>query len=157
MKGERIPVDAPERVADEVAHEAGCIPFYVHQIVGAMRERGQITSGDARRLVSESLRVPHDPWEMRHYRTRLNKDYEPADQACALAVLDAIAASREPLTFAELANRAKARPGVTDDEQVRVVCKNLEQDHYITKAPDTSRYGFRTELIGEWWRLERDL
>lgn len=157
LDGERIRVENPEAVADEIATEAGCIPFYIHQIVGDMRDKPRVSCGTARAIVDAGLAAPHDPWEMRHYRTRIDHDYEATDATYALAVLDTIGASDTPLSFPEVASRAKARPGVVDDEQLRNVMKHLEQDHYITKSPDTGKYSFRTSLIGRWWRLERDL
>jgi hypothetical protein len=157
LAGEGIEVADLQGVAAEIAAEAGCIPFYVHQIVGGLRGRPHVASGTARQVVDEGLRAPHDPWELRHYRTRIDHDYEESDRAYALAVLDTVAVADAGLAFAELARLAKARPGVTDDEQLRTVLKHLEQDHYLTKSAGTGAYSFRTGLIGRWWRLERDL
>jgi hypothetical protein len=159
MHGEGIRVEdtQAETVATETAAEAGNIPFYIHQIVGGMRGRAHVGPGTARAIVDEGLRAPHDPWELRHYRTRIDHDYEADAAIYALAVLDTLGASETPLTFAELAARAKARPGVTDDEQLHGVLKHLEQDHYIARSAETGRYAFRTSLIGRWWRMEREL
>jgi hypothetical protein len=157
MDGEQIVAHEAEAVAAEVAEEAGCIPFYIHQIVGDMRGKPHVGPGTARAILDAGLRASHDPWEMRHYRTRIDHDYEGDDRLYALATLDTIGASTTPLSFAEIAARAKARPGVTDDERLRDVLKHLEQDHYIAKSAETGRYAFRTSLIGRWWRLERDL
>lgn len=158
IRGESIPVDDAEmaRVTAEIAEEAGCIPFYIHQIVGDLRGRSPVAPGTVRTVVDAGLAAPHDPWELRHYRTRIDHDYEGGDRTCALAVLDVVGASGTPLTFAEIAARAKARPGVTDDEQLRNVLKQLEQDHYLMKSAE-AEYSFRTPLIGRWWRMERDL
>jgi hypothetical protein len=159
LLGERIPVSEDEitAIATEIAEEAGCIPFYIHQIVGDLRGKADVSFGTARAVVNTGLAAPHDPWEMRHYRTRIDHDYEGGDSAYALAVLDVLGASETPLAFMEIAARAKARPGITDDEQLRSVLKHLEQDHYISKSAETGRYAFRTSLICRWWRLERDL
>jgi hypothetical protein len=157
LAGEGIEVADPQLVATEIASEAGRIPFYIHQIVGSLRGRPRVGSGTARDAVDEGLRAPHDPWELRHYRTRIDHDYEDSDRAYALAVLDTVAVAEAGLTFPELARLAKVRPGVTDDEQLRTVLKHLEQDHYLTKSADAGTYAFRTSLIGRWWRLERDL
>jgi hypothetical protein len=157
LAGEGIEVADLQVVAAEIATEAGCIPFYVHQIVGSFRGRPRVASGTAREVVDEGLRAPHDPWELRHYRTRIDHDYEESDRPYALAVLDTVAVTDTGLTFVELARLAKARPGVTDDEQLRTVLKHLEQDHYLRKTAGTGAYAFRTSLIGRWWRMERDL
>jgi hypothetical protein len=103
--------------------------------------------------VDEGLRHPHDPWELKHYRARLDHDYEAGDKAYALAILDALSLSEVPLRFPELMARVKVQPGVTDDEQARGVLDFLQQDHYIVKAPDG--YAFRTPLIARWWRIYR--
>jgi hypothetical protein len=159
MRGEGICVEdaEAEMIATEIATEAGDIPFYIHQIVGGMRGKPSVGPGAARAIVDEGLRAPHDPWELRHYRTRIDHDYEAGTATYALAVLDTLGASETPLTFAELTARAKAQPAVTDDEQLRGVLKHLEQDHYIAKSAETGRYAFRTSLIGRWWRMEREL
>jgi hypothetical protein len=157
LDGEAIKTDDPQGVAQEIAAQASCIPFYVHQIVGGMRDRPHVGLGTAEIIVEEGLRAAHDPWELRHYRTRIDHDYEGEDRTYALAVLDTLALCDAPLPFAELARRATARPGVVDEERLRAVLKQLTQDHYIAKSADESGYAFRTALIGRWWRLERDL
>jgi hypothetical protein len=153
MQGEAVTTAEPDVVAREVADEVGHIPFYIHQVVGDMRGR-TVQPGAARTIVDRGLRDPHDPWELRHYRTRLDQDYEDGDRTYALAVLDALARSDTPLRFADLMARVKTQPGITDDEHARMVLDLLQQDHYLIK--DADGYQFRTPLIARWWRFYRD-
>jgi hypothetical protein len=152
LDGEAIRTDHPDVVAREVAAEVGNIPFYIHQVVGSMRTRN-VQSGTAGVIVDEGLRAPHDPWELRHYLTRIGHDYAHEDRVYALAILDALALSDVPLRLPEVLARIKAQPGVTDDEQVRALLGYLQQDHYIIRTPDG--YFFRTPLIARWWRFYR--
>jgi hypothetical protein len=156
MQGESIEASEPERVVQETAAVAGNIPFYIHQVVGAMRRR-TVGPGTPHAIAEEGLRDPQDAWGFRHYRTRISRDYEADDQRYALAMLDALSVSEVPLDFRGLMSRAKTHPGVTDDELARAVLKLLQQDHYVVKASDTGAYTFRTPLIARWWRLDRDL
>jgi hypothetical protein len=117
-----------------------------------MRTRA-VQSGTARVIVDEGLRAPQDPWELRHYLTRIDHDYEHEDRAYALAILDALALSSVPLRLPEVLSRIKVQPGVTDDEQARALLGLLQQDHYIVRTPDG--YSFRTPLIARWWRFYR--
>lgn len=154
MRGESIQAEDLELIAREVAAESGYIPFYIHQVVGGLRGKGAARSGSARLIVDEGLQDPHDPWGLRHYRDRLDHDYEEEERAYALAVLDVLSLTEVPLDFSALMARAKAKPGVTDDERARTVLELLRQDHYIVKEPGVG-YSFRTPLIGRWWRLYR--
>lgn len=155
LRGEGIAVDDVKSVAEEIANEASCIPFYIHQIVGGMRGRSGVGAGTARRVVDEGLRNAQDPWELRHYRSRIDKDYEGEDGTYALGLLDTLAASEAPLPFDDLRRRAVARPKMKDVERLRAVLRLLEQDHYVARSE--AGYGFRTSLIARWWRMERDL
>lgn len=152
LAGEAVRAEDPDTVAGEVAEEVGNIPFYIHQVVGGMRGRA-VQSGTARTIVEEGLRAPHDPWELRHYRTRLDHDYEPEDRTYALAILDALCLSETPLRFPELMARVKVQPGITSDEKARDVLDFLQQDHYVVRSADG--YAFRTTLIARWWRSFR--
>lgn len=152
LEGEAIRTDDPDVVAREVAAEVGNIPFYIHQVVGGMRTRA-VKCGTARTIVDEGLRAPHDPWELRHYLTRIDLDYEDDDQVYALAILDVLSLSDVPLRLPELMARIKVQPGVTEDERVRELLGFLQQDHYIVRTPDG--YSFRTPLIARWWRFYR--
>lgn len=152
LDGEAVRAGDLDVVAHEVAEAVGCIPFYIHQVVGSMR--GKVAqSGTARAIVGEGLRHPQDPWGLRHYRTRLDHDYGDEDRAYALALLDALSLCDAPLRFPELMMRVKAQPGITDDEKARDVLGFLQQDHYVVRSPDG--YSFRTPLIARWWRFYR--
>ncbi|HEX7240623.1 MAG TPA: AAA family ATPase [Longimicrobiaceae bacterium] len=150
LRGESIQAEEPEAVASDVAVEAGYIPFYIHQVVGEMRGREAVVVGTARTLVDQGLTAPHDPWGLRHYRVRLDHDYEDEERVYALAVLHALSLSDAPLGFPELMARVKAQPGVVDEERARTVLNLLQQDHYLVR--ENGRYSFRTPLIGRWWR-----
>ena len=152
LEGESVRADSTDVVAREIAGEVGNVPFYIHQVVGCMRGK-IVQSGTARSIVGEGLRDPHDPWELRHYKTRIDHDYEGEDRPYALAILDALSVSEAPLRFSDLMARVKAQPGVTDDERARAVLDFLQQDHYIVKTSDG--YAFRTPLIARWWRSYR--
>jgi hypothetical protein len=156
LAGEKIVAADAGLVATEVAATVGNIPFYIHQVVGAMRGRAGVGPGTANQIVDEGLNNPQDPWELRHYRTRLEHDYSAEDRPYALATLDALAVAQTPLSFRDLSSRAMARPGVTDDERLRTVLKLLQQDHYVVRSPDRE-YRFATPLIARWWRMDRDL
>ena len=96
----------------------------------------------------------HDPCDLRHFLTRIEK-YYPHEKQAALALLDHAAKAAAPLGLAELINVAKSA-GVTDDDRVRELLRLLAVDHYLLR--DTGgRYAFRHALLRRWWLGERGL
>ena len=154
LKGEEIETDTPKQLAGEIAEAVDNCPYYIHHVVDALRLQPERPVGD---IMSECLIASNDPWDLRHYRERIDT-YYPGTEQTVLDLLDILAATDAPLAFDEVFNRLKSRRTATDveSETVREVLRLLREDHYITLNTE-SRYGFQFSVVQRWWRLDRGL
>ena len=151
IAGENL-VAEPE-VAAHIAKRTGGFAYYIHWIVNALKRDGRAaTSGNEDEVVRQMLTAAHDPCDLRHFLTRIDK-YYPHDKKAAFALLDHSAKAAEPLGVADLINVAKSA-GSTDDDRVRELLRLLAVDHYLLRDTD-GRYTFRHALLREWWLGER--
>lgn len=155
LEGEGIPTDDPRGTACAIANAVDGIPFYVHHVVDQMKVRDSKADAKAAQdIVTDFLTDPLDPWNLRHYRERINVYYIPDEQPFALGLLDVLAGSDKPLPFDELFNLLKHHMETEDKETARDVLTLLQSDHYIVQEPD-GKFRFRFRLIQRWWRLAR--
>lgn len=154
--GEGVGVASDPGVAEAVAEATSDIPFYVQHVVGALSDAGfdrPVDVHDAHDAISEALRSPVDPWDMRQYRRRITS-YYGEDERTVLSILDAVATADAPLSLHGLVNRVRAQHDV-DIEDVRRLLDLLQLDHYIVKNEDGYRFAFG--IVARAWREQRDL
>ncbi len=162
MEGEGLPCTHPETVADTVAHETGCVAFYVHTVVRRLCLNGTATVEGARAEVAGLLTSPDDPAHFRHFLERIQgptdgpRYYTEEETPYALAALDAVAASSAPLAARALVDLTLAQPGCGDRELAFSVLTFLQRDHYL-QLHDDGTYSFQLELLRRWWHLNRGL
>ncbi len=153
LEGDGVAADeaAPSLIADRT----GGYPYYVQWVVYELRLDGQPANADnIDRVMKKLLTAPHDPCDIRHFRSRID-GYYPKAEKFVLAVLDHAARASAPLSQAELINVAKSA-GDTDDEQIRELLRLMALDHYLGRDTD-GRYTFRNTLLRQWWILDRGL
>ena len=169
LDGEQLRCEDRSATAETIARTTDCIPYYIHWVVAAVKDRGQVAGSElAEQIVAEALVDDQDRWHLRHYRDRLKQYYGADRLPVVLALLDELAAAEGPVGFDRLfSNLATAlRPDVSqaagqilggDRELLREMLTLLRRDHYIRRQVDDGTYGFRFPLIQRWWRLDRSL
>jgi hypothetical protein len=158
IQGERIKISKPEEISQTIAAEVNGFPYFIHHVVDEMarRDGDEFDSDTVRQIVETALTDAQDRWHLRWYRERIDNYYEPEERAIALALLDALCASEEPLSFDELFNLVKHKIKIEDAEPVREILNRLGKDHY-TAQNSTGGFVFRFPLIKRYWRLHRGL
>jgi hypothetical protein len=141
--------------AAAVADAAGNVPFYIHKLVARLPRGETVDSATVEDTVRQEIAHPDNDWDFAHYRTRV-PHYYGADEKTVLAILDAIAAARVPVSPEEIRRQVSAALPFDDREKLLVLLKLLLQDHYLMRDHD-GRYSFRLALIGRWWRFDRGL
>ncbi len=169
FEGEGLACDDPEATARAVASSVDGIPFYVHHVVSALRDRGDaVTEQMARDAVGQALVDPMDVWHLDHYRARLKEYYGEVRLPVVFSLLDEIARTDDSITKRDLRSRLASTHAPADEPSVRLVLidkpeelarvlRLLERDHYVRRDATTGAYRFRFGLIKRWWRLSRDL
>lgn len=157
IDGEKIETADKKTVSRILAETVDGFPFYIQHVVERLAMlKKPATEELIKEVVSHFLMDDNDAWELRHFRTRINTYYLPDERPYALALLDILAASDEPLSFDKLFNLLKARIVTNDAEMTRQVLTLIQLDHYITRSTDGA-YLFRFPIICRWWRLERGI
>lgn len=159
IAGENIPTENPEGVADAVARISDGFPFYIHHIVKALKPSGRETTPEAvEQVVTRQLLDANDPWELYHYRDRIQGYYGKDNEQAVLGILDGIAVRSGPVSVDELLAELK-NTGILserDRERLRELLRLIEQDHYLSRDAQ-GRYRFRFPLLQLWWALSRGL
>jgi hypothetical protein len=165
FQGEGLTGPDPADAARALCEAVDRVPYYIHHVVADLRDREwSAARADVERAVHHALVDAHDPWNLMHYRQRVDTYYAAPQVPVVLAVLDVL--EREPLTFTEVANRVRSTrfPNPTpfttsilegEDEPLRSLLDLLARDHYLRRDPDTRCYTYRFSLIQRWWRLHR--
>lgn len=154
IEGEALQTEAPEQLAQTIAVAADHCPFYIHHLVEELCQRRPDTS--IADIVDACMMADNDPWDLRHYRDRIDTYYLPGERPFVLHLLDVLATAKTPLAFDALFDRLKAQIQTEDSETVRHVLRLLQDDHYLTRHCDGT-WQFRFAIIQRWWRLERGL
>jgi hypothetical protein len=156
IEGEGIEMPASASLARAVSEAAGHIPYYVHCLVARMAGSEVPVSADSVQEHLNSLICdPNDPAHFRHYRERLNVYYAPQERAIALAALDALAFADRPQTFDNLLNLIRHTLPEATPEAVRETLSLLSKDHYLSRPVGAREYGFRYDIVRQWWKAER--
>ena len=120
IEGEAIQSEALERLAHTIAAAVDHCPYYIHHIVEALCQCDPDTP--VADIVADCLMAPNDPWDLRHYRDRIDTYYRPDQQPFVLHLLDILAIINTPLAFEALFDRLKAHIVTEDSEMVRTSC-----------------------------------
>jgi hypothetical protein len=155
--GEKINCEDRHKVACFIAESVNGFPFYIQHVIEQMALSKQIATFEmVKEIVSRFLIDDNDPWELRHFRTRIDTYYESVNRQYALVLLDILAGQELPVEFDNLFNLFKSKMVSEDTESVRHALTLLQLDHYITKNLEGT-YHFRFPIIRRWWRLERGI
>jgi hypothetical protein len=156
IEGEGIKSPDAAALARAVSEAAGHIPFYIHSLVAHMTgSKLPISESSVQQHLELLIGDPNDPAHFRHYRERLNVYYAPGERAIALAALDALAVAEEPQSFDNLLNLIRHSLPEAAPEAVREALSLLSKDHYISRPVGARGYGFRYDIVRQWWKAER--
>jgi hypothetical protein len=178
IQGEKLQAPDLSAAAIAIAQEADCFPFYIHQIVRALKIAGRAaTPASVHDIVAAQLVDANDPWELLHYRQRVRTYYGP-DEKTVLLILDHLAcppgpgrmggevgAASLPLDLSqtqlvasvnELLSALKGASHFDDRERLLQLLSWMERDHYLFREPD-GQYRFRFPLLRRWWKINRGL
>ena len=107
-----------------IARAADDVPFYVHHVVDALVLRTEPITEDTPLAVVKSFLIhPQDPWDMSHFRERIDIYYQPDERALALDLLDVFAMANGPLSANEAFSRY-CRPLPVLSVKLRVGCSH---------------------------------
>jgi hypothetical protein len=159
IAGEELECDDPAALAACVGALVDRVPYYMHGVFKGLKLRGpRATPEIAQEVTAEALVGAHDPWNLRHYETRLRSYYGETDGRVAAGILDELASSDAPIGAREIHRvlSSTESPG-RDLEGIRDLLTRLETDHYVRRNVADGKYEFRFSLIRRWWRMARDL
>ena len=167
--GEDLECADPLTTARSLAELTDCIPFYIHQVILAMRNRGvSASTAIAATIVQEALQHSQDPWHLRHFRERLETYYGANRVPIVLYLLDTLATEdcAVPLEtllkqfgahFTRGTNKTVQQILQGDREPLRRILELLQADHYVCRRAADGAYMFRFPLIKRWWQFHRSL
>ena len=154
LKSTDIPLDIRRDLAEPMARLSEGVPFYLHHLAdGCDRRacRGEPLSGDdVTLMVDDAIADPDDPWDLKHYVTRL-PDYYGAEAPAAAAILDHIAQTPSDRRAIEIGLAAQSDEIAGAD--ALDLLGRLEQDHYLVN--EAGRRRFRSELVRRAWQRWR--
>lgn len=158
---------AENLIAHRLADLASNVPFYMERIVGklGLLER-DLTVEDVEATVQQQLTSDHDPWEMEHFRERLDVYYHdividangrPTPLAAiARCILDHFALADDPQSIEQVWAAVRSQMSLTDRQSVVRLLLSLGQDHYLI-CDSSKRYSFRFPMIKNWWKMAQGL
>jgi len=158
IEGESIATSSSDDVANKIALEVDCNPYFIQHVAGQMKSKRSHswTLEDVETLVADCLVASQDPWHLRHYYDRINDYYEESERPIILAILDVLASEEGPVSAEYLFNLVKSQVTVSDKQSVVDLAVLLKDDHYLSQDRDGA-FGFRFSLIKRWWRIYRGL
>lgn len=155
LLGEQVATSGEHAVGVAIAEAAEGVPYYVHHLVKAARERctrrgAPIEPEDIADLVDDALHDPDDPWDLRHYRDRVPSYYGDALAPLVVDVLDVYAAHGDTVSIDDVLRRLGAvREDVPARQQLITLIERLEADHYLSRVGTDSR--FASNLVRRAW------
>ena len=155
IQGENIKTLNLQITVKEIAKSVGCIPFYIHHVVNRLKFiDGAINHDIVTNIINDSVIDSLNPWQMEHYRDRIDNYYDSEQKTYALNILDILATDRS-LTFDELWNILSLNPNIQDQEMARTILRLLLKDYYLIQESGT--YSFRYQLVKKYWEFSRGL
>lgn len=155
FEGEKIECKEIDKVSLELTKIVDHFPYYIHHMVRQLKFRGKPVDAEIIKEVLEAqITNPNDPWELKHYRTRL-QTYYGMDERNVLAILDVLAMEDSSINFEVLSKKISATTAGLDKERIRLLLTLLERDHYLQRTKEG--YSFTFPLIRKWWLMDRSL
>ena len=144
----------------QLARAVDCIPFYIHHVISALLKipTSTLAPVDIKTIyavITTAIRSSDNPWDLQHYEER-TLDYYGKQRPQCLALLDAVAASVEPLPMTQVINRAKAIHPQIDQQQWIELSRLLERDHYFSRN-NAGEIGFKFIVVKQWWTWHSNL
>lgn len=150
LKGTDVPLEVRRALAPRMATLSEGVPYYLHHLAHAARRQhasgATLDAASVDGMVAAAIADPDDPWDLKHYVTRVRGYYGPKAPAVG-AMLDLIA--REPCTAVEIRRGLAASPDDIANADVGLLVGRLEQDHYVVRTDQTFR--FRSEIVRRAW------
>ncbi|MES9905312.1 MAG: hypothetical protein ABW168_21880 [Sedimenticola sp.] len=157
LQGEGVPASNRGEVTTAIARISDAFPFYIHHIVKALKQTGiEGSTESVEQIVADQLVDAGDPWELNHYRDRIEEYYGKASEKIVLAILDGIAVRSKAISLDFLLAELKATGILDDRERLIDLLRLIEQDHYLSRNSD-GHYRFQFPLLQRWWKLARGL
>ncbi|WP_197378861.1 ATP-binding protein [Mycolicibacterium mengxianglii] len=158
LLGSATPTTDQYQVAAAIAAAAENIPYYIQHLVAAARRSWHDTAVvpypeliDG--LVTDAIHDPYDPWDLRHYRDRL-QHYYGADAPAIAELLDIYAHSERPLEVDTVMMRLRSEGSpIVDRAHLVSFIERLVLDHYLVRAGDTD--SFASPLLQRAWKAMR--
>lgn len=154
MRNEQISCNEESAVAEAIATEVDCVPYYVHLTVAQIQRQqdgtgGTATAAEAHEVIEAVLVDPRDPWHLKHYVDRVPV-YYPQEKDLVYAVLDIVAEVGAIRSQGEIETLLAAQMSPPDATRLHALLELLCKDHYIEPA-----YRFRLDLVRRAWRARR--
>ena len=154
-------------VANRIAQQTDCVPFYIERIVSRLAEHDEtVVASSVDTMINRQLVDDKDDWEMKHFRDRLEIYYKGSvvdvngrslqRSLVSRRILDHVACEDLPQSIDAVWAAVKATMALDDRDVVIQLLSFLAQDHYLI-ADDTKRYTFRFPLIRRWWLIANGL
>ncbi|MEZ6122141.1 MAG: hypothetical protein R3C49_03065 [Planctomycetaceae bacterium] len=154
-------------IPERLAILSDCVPFYMERTAGTLGLLGRpVTLEDVNTAVQDQLTSDHDPWEMDHFRERIeiyyrgtvpDADGRPITRAAiARCILDHFSVTDEPQSIEDVWAIIRSQLPLTDRQVVVTMLKSLGQDHYL-QCDSQKRYSFRFPLVQKWWKTAQGL
>jgi len=164
---EDIRCTSEDAVVERIVELTDRVPFYIHRVVTRMALLEEDASPKTvEEVVDRQLTDVSDPWEMEHFRNRLNIYYRKQlasvegkvieAASVAKALLNHIAAEAHPQSIDECYADLKSRMRFQDRDEVVQILNSLAKDYYLTRN-SRGRYEFRFPLVRKWWTLAQGL
>ena len=159
LGNEGIRCDDIAAVAQALALEVDCIPYYIHQTALHLRN---LQRGDGRKVanvaavqgvVEDAISNPLDPWELGHYVAR-TPIYYGDDSRLVDTVLDIVAAGTAPQSAETINELLAAHQKPPSLERLRELLDLLCKDYYLRPPP---AYAFLRSLVRRAWLAKRKL
>ena len=150
LKGTDVPLAAQRALAPRMAAASEGVPYYLHLLAHECRRgharRATLEASTVDALVTAAIEEPDDPWDLKHYVTRVPEYYGP-DAPAVGVILDLIA--RQPSTADAIRRGLTTASDDIASADVGSLAGRLEQDHYVVRAGQALR--FRSEIIRRAW------
>lgn len=154
-------------IANRIAQETDCVPFYIERVVSRLAEQdGPVIESSVDRIINRQLVDDKNDWEMQHFRDRLEIYYKGSvvdvhgsilqRHLVSRRILDHIACEDQPQSIDDVWAAVKSRMALDDRDAVIELLSLLAQDHYLI-TDDSKRYTFRFPLIRRWWLMAHGL
>jgi hypothetical protein len=162
-----IPTEDRQAILQKLVQSTDCVPFYIEAVCTRLGELDRpITIDTVNETVLQQLTSDHDPWEMEHFRERIETYYNGTivdtsavairDEDIARTILDHFAVATEPQSIDQVWAVVKSNFKITDRNHIVEMLRSLALDHYLV-SDNEKRYSFRFPLIQVWWKMAQGL